>query len=187
MSIAGPLARWSGLLLSTLLQIHAAQAQSYENVDSIQVHGLVFLGKVEFTTYTYTDSIRCQFTVANRSPDPVTVDGPPCDALFNLEVWCDSSDVQWNCTPVEPILRGCGDIPIGGLTVPPGEHILETRTFVSRQPAGGTWFFRTGWAVFVNPWPEFSPYFEFAIRYSRVPGITLLNEASWSAVKQWYR
>jgi hypothetical protein len=175
-------------LLSALLTCGAAQAQTFAQVDSIQVHGLVFLGKVERSTYAYGDSVRCQLVVANRSLEPISIPGAyPCDAVFLHESWCDSSGAYWECTPSEPIIRSCGAPPIGGVIMAPGEQIFETRVFGSRRPAGNNWWFRDGLAIFVNPWPTFDPYFEFGVRYRRLPGPTLLQEISWSMIKKRYR
>jgi hypothetical protein len=178
--------RW--LLLLPLLLSQVAQAQTYAVVDSIEVHGLVFLGKIEHPAYSYTDSVRCQFAVANRSQEPIGFSVTfECDALFNREVWCDSSGAFWDCTPSEPILRLCG----GRLTpyqvvITPGEHIIATGAFPSLRPEGPAWWLRSGQIVFLTPWPEYSPYFEFAIPYRRL-GPTSVNQVTWSIIKARYR
>jgi hypothetical protein len=179
--------RWLIVLVS-LLCSRVLHAQTYAVVDSIEIHGLTFLGKVEHHTYNYADSVRCQFMVANRSQEPFTFQVSfQCEALFTSETWCDSSGTSWNCPPPEPFLIPCaGPGRPYEVIISPGEHVIETRTFASRQPEASSWWFYRGWAIFVTPWPDYSPYFEFAIPYYRVRS-TQVSQVSWSIIKVRYR
>jgi hypothetical protein len=178
----------ASVLLLLLLGSQVVHAQTYALVDSIEIHGLVFLGKIERATYSYTDSVRSQFVVANRTQESFQfVVSYECAALFNRENWCDSSGTWWDCTPSEPITRMCvGHGTPYAVVITPGEHVIATRTFASQRPEGTLWWLRLGQAVFLTPWPEYTPTFEFAIPYHRI-GPTRLNEVSWSIIKAHYR
>jgi hypothetical protein len=176
-------------LLLLLLIPQTVRADEYAVIDSIEVHGLVFLGMIQRAIYGYDDSIHCQLVVANRSTLPISfMIKTKCTPLLSREAWCDSTGPYWDCVSApEPDLRFCVGSPTSyPMIIDPGEHVIATASFPSRRPQGDSWWFNGGYAFFFNPWPEYEPYFEFAVRYHRV-GPTGIDQVTWSVLKGLYR
>jgi hypothetical protein len=171
-------------LSSVLLLAGFAGAQGFTNSDSIEVHGLVYIGKLDRATYTYIDSVRCQLVVANRSEQPISMNvSVVYDAIFDREAWCDTGSPPEPCTTPAPVIGGWGDID--PFVLSPGEHVVASATFASRRPAGDTWEFWHGSVLFKSPWNAKSP-FTFTISYRRERSITIVSAATWTTVRQLY-
>ena len=165
-----------------------AEAQEFTHSDSIEVHGLVYIGKLDRALYGYADSVHCQFVVANRSPDPITIRTlEVCTGFYNIETWCDTTGTA-RCTPSEPLAGICYQSSYT-YVFETGEHLIGSAVVPSKWPGGEAWDFAHGGILFVNPWrgPAAEPYFTFFVRYRRERETMRVSAATWARIKGIYR
>src|SRR5262245_20893087 len=161
--------------------------QVYSNNDSIEVRGLVFIGKVERFEYAFDESIRAELVLANRTSEPISLLLPEetCSSLCASETWCLAIGDSCRSWPLCDLQLCFGyPYPPRLVTFDPGEQLLQRYTFGSYYPGEG-WEFRVGSMVFASPWPV-APYWRFAVRYTRV-GTEPVASYTWSAMKSLFR
>lgn len=164
-----------------------ATAQTYANSDSITAHGLVFIGATDRYEYSYTDTVRISYRVANRSAQAESLwVTEQCTATLTQETWCDTLGT---CEEEPETLRTCyAPVPPAPWieVFPPGERVIAELIVPTRFVIGSQLRFQIARAHFFNPW-DTSPYFHFAISYARRPLATAVATQSWGAFKSLYR
>jgi hypothetical protein len=186
---SGPLSAVIVILLGlSVVCASPVDGQTYTNNDSIEVRGLVFIGRVEKFEYAFDESVRAELVVANRRNDPISllVPNETCSAMLSSETWCLA--LSDSCTQPFPLdIRPCFGYPYPDsfvVTFSPGARVLQRATLRSEYPGSG-WEFRSGSVAFYAPWTV-APYWRFSIRYERV-GSSPVASYSWAAVKSLYR
>jgi hypothetical protein len=175
------------LALLLVLAAGPALAQSYANVDSIVVHGLVYIGATDRAEYAYDDTVHVLYRVANRSAETESLWVRwHCTPSLTQETWCDTLGA---CEESPEMLRDCtaNDPPVATLElVPPGERVLASYSIPTRFVIGSTLRFQVAEAHFFDPW-DTAPYFHFAIPYVRRPIATAVETRTWTQVRALYR